>query len=338
MIAVIVVNYGRPADTVACLRSLECARNGDFDVFLFDNGVHSGATAPALAGYLEERTRPWLTYRSDPENLGFAGACNLLISELVDGKRYRAIALVNNDAVVDRNWLCEMAAKLDLDAGVQMVAARMMRFDRRDEVDSLGIVLYRSGLAANRTNLQDPLLGPCGGAALYGAELLARVREASGHVFDPAYFCYSEDTDLAIRARLLGFTAAYADAAIVWHKGSATSGGAGSNFVMYHGLRNSLHTMHRDLPAGFFLRFWPWMLVAQVAIVVKYLRHGRASLLRSVYRGWFAARRDNVEARRRLKGRGVMRWASLSSVVAPRLYDAKYLRLQLKNLFGKGQK
>jgi GT2 family glycosyltransferase len=84
------------------------------------------------------------------------------------------------------------------------------------------------------------LLGPSGNCALYTANLLRQVYSASGEYFDEQFFCYAEDTDLAWRAVLLGYQAAYAADARVYHKVSIASGGPGSDFVLYHGIRNSL--------------------------------------------------------------------------------------------------
>lgn len=84
------------------------------------------------------------------------------------------------------------------------------------------------------------MLGPSGNCALYTANLLRQVYSASGEYFDEQFFCYAEDTDLAWRAVLLGYQAAYAADARVYHKVSIASGGPGSDFVLYHGIRNSL--------------------------------------------------------------------------------------------------
>jgi GT2 family glycosyltransferase len=92
------------------------------------------------------------------------------------------------------------------------------------------------------------LLGPTGGCALLRRRLLEDLRAMHGAWFDEQFFCYAEDTDLVIRARWLGYRAAYAADAIVQHEGSLSSGGPDNDFVLYHGIRNSLSgssRMHR---------------------------------------------------------------------------------------------
>ena len=93
------------------------------------------------------------------------------------------------------------------------------------------------------------------------AELLRAIHQATGEYFDEHFFCYAEDTDLAWRAVLLGYRAAYAEDALVYHKGSISSGGPNSDFVLYHGIRNSLFVLVKDIPARFLLGNLFWMVV-----------------------------------------------------------------------------
>ena len=335
MIAVVVVNYRRAPDTLECLRALESA-GLPCQVVLVDNGAAAGETDPAIASYLEAHAE--VVYRPIAENAGFAAACNLAIDWVLEQEGpFEAVALLNNDAVAEAGWLAAMAARLDPAAHVEMIAAKMLCADGSTQVDSLGIALYRSGFAANRKRSDHPLLGPCGGAALYSVRLLREVRDVTGHVFDPDFFCYAEDTDLAIRARLLGFRAGYAEDALVRHHGSLTSGGGDSDFVMYHGLRNSLCVMQRDLPWGFVLRFWPWMLAARFGLLAKYARRRRLGLLWSVYRDYRSRRERNRACRRALEKRGVLQWSRLAPVVSPHLYEPGYVREQLRALVRPGR-
>lgn len=179
----------------------------------------------------------------------------------------------------------------------------MYKYDDPAAVDSRGIVFYGCGLAANRMDASLPLLGPCGGAGLYDARLLRDVRATFGEIFDATFFCYAEDTDLALRARALGYRANYVDSARVLHKGSMTSGGADSDTVMYFGLRNSFLTLIQAMPSGFFLRYFHKIILLLACIVLKYARQRRLNLLwrvlRDVVRALpraFAKRRRRVRA------------------------------------------
>ena len=282
MIAVIVINYRRAADTLECLDSLLRVAAPAFDIFLVDNG--SGADDVTQLRDYVSRHSEHITFTAFPENYGFTGAHNRLFEQLISSGRYEFFLLLNNDAVVDPNFLERMLARIDPAQRIEMVAARVMKYADHEQIDNLGITFYKCGLASNRKSPDDPLLGPSGNCALYTADLLRQVHRVSGEYFDDQFFCYAEDTDLAWRAVLLGYRAAYADDAWVYHKGSISSGGPNSDFVLYHGIRNSLFTLLKDVPARFLLRNLFWMLVLHVAILLRYTIKGKLGVVSRLYR------------------------------------------------------
>ncbi len=281
-IAVIVVNYRRAADTVECLDSLLRVTAPGFDIFLVDNGSNAGDVL-LLRSYAARYPKR-ITFTAFPENYGFTGAHNQLFAQLVPSGRYEFFLLLNNDTIVEPDFLERMLAKINRTQRIEMVAARVMKYADRDQVDNLGITFYKCGLASNRKSADDPLLGPSGNCALYTADLLRQVYQTSGEYFDEQFFCYAEDTDLAWRAVLLGYQAAYAEDARIYHKGSISSGGPNSDFVLYHGIRNSLFTLVKDVPIRFLLRNLFWMLVLHIAILLRYTIKGKLGVVSRLYR------------------------------------------------------
>jgi len=282
MIAVIVVNYRRAADTLECLDSLMRVSAPAFHIFLVDNG--SSANDVAQLHHYVSRYPTRITFTAFPENLGFTGAHNRLFEQLVPSQHYDYFLLLNNDAVVEPDFLKEMLAQIDRSQRVEMVAARVMKYADHEQVDNLGITFYKCGLASNRKSPDDPLLGPSGNCALYTTALLEKIHQATGEYLDEQFFCYAEDTDLAWRAVLLGYRAAYADAARVYHKGSISSGGPNSDFVLYHGIRNSLFVLVKDIPTRFLLQNLFWMLVLHIAILLRYTIKGKFRVVARLYK------------------------------------------------------
>ena len=282
MIAVIVINYRRAADTLECLDSLLRVTKPAFDIFLVDNGS-SADDVTQLREYAA-RHADRINFTVFNENYGFTGAHNRLFEQLVPTGRYEYFLLLNNDAVVEPDFLERMLARIDHPQRVAMVAARVMKYADRSQVDNLGITFYKCGLASNRKSPDDPLLGPSGNCALYTTDLLRQIHQATGEYFDDQFFCYAEDTDLAWRAVLLGYRAAYAPDALVYHKGSVSSGGPNSDFVLYHGIRNSLFVLVKDVPARFLLRNLFWMLTLHVAILLRYAVKGKLGVVFRLYR------------------------------------------------------
>ncbi len=333
MIAVIVINYRQTAVTLACLQSLDAHAETDFHLFLVDNAADDRSHA-ALTGWIASRAADpsEITFLSNADNLGFAGGCNQALDIILADERFNAVALLNNDTLIEPGWLLNLSAPLDPSRRIGMVAGRMMDLAHPERIDSLGIVFYRSGIASNRKDMRTPLLGPCGGAALYSADLLRAVRAIDGAVFDPAFFCYAEDTDLALRARALGYTCAFADDAVLRHHGSLSSGGGFNEFVAYQGLRNSLFALLKSLPAGFLWRNLGWILLMQCAVTVKYLIKGKPGLVWRIYRDLIRGLPRVLRQRRRIQAAMIaprddwQRWTCL------RFYDRAYVRHGLRTL------
>ncbi|MCF7992112.1 MAG: glycosyltransferase family 2 protein [Thiohalocapsa sp.] len=333
MIAVIVVNYRQIAATLECLESLLVNAGRPFELFVVDNAADSESRR-ALAAFAGDNQRQGqaVTLFVNDDNLGFAAACNQALDPILDDPRFDAVALLNNDTIVERDWLARIAAPFDPAGGIAMVACTMTDFERKDAVDSLGIVFYRSGIASNRKRPGDPLLGPCGGAGLYGTDMLRALRNRDGHVFDPLFFCYAEDTDLALRARSLGYGCAFAADAVVRHHGCLSSGGGFNEFVAYYGLRNSLLTLTKNMPLGFFLSNAFWIALMQIAVVAKYLVKGRPGLVLRVYRDYLRARSAIRRARTDATDRAPRAATNWRSWVCPRFYDRAYIVAGLRSL------
>jgi hypothetical protein len=94
--------------------------------------------------------------------------------------------------------------------------------------------------------------------------------------FDPAFFAYYEDSDLAWRARLAGWNALAAPRALVYHVHSAT-GGEMSRFKVYHTQRNKWYVMVKNWPLGLLLKRLPGILFFDAAALLLAVLKGRSS-------------------------------------------------------------
>jgi GT2 family glycosyltransferase len=333
VIAVVVVNYRQTAATIACLESLVAHAGCPFDLYLVDNAADQTSTdafAELAAAFRGAGQAAILI--SNRENLGFAVGCNQALAPILAERRYAAVALLNNDTCVETDWLKRLVEPFAPERAVCMVACTMLDLERPEHVDSLGIVIYRSGIASNRKHLNEPLVGPCGGAGLYGTDMLRQIRARDGFVFDPDFFCYAEDTDLALRARFLGYSCAFAGDAVVRHHGQLSTGGGFNDFVAYHGLRNSLFALTKNMPAGFLLRNLAWILFMQVAVIIRYVIKGRPGLVWRIYRDYFKRLPHILKQRKRMKKSSSSRHQDWRTWTCARFYDRGYVLSQLKSL------
>lgn len=330
MFAIIIINFNKALDTVECLDSVLAINNQDFRIYLVDNGS-APADADLLAAYAQAHHN--IEFFRNDTNLGFAEGNNRILELLLADDAIDQVVFLNNDTVVTADFLAALHAQLDPARRVEMVAARMLRYADHQQIDNLGITLYRSGLASNRKCPDDPLLGPTGGCALYTKRLLADLKASTGELYDSRFFCYAEDTDLALRALHLGYRAAYAEAALVYHKGSLSSGGAHNPFIFYHGIRNSLFALLKNMPLGLFGKYLPWIVVMHLAIVFRHCRKGQFAVTFRLYRDFLRGVPFMWKKRQRILGGRRLTNRELDGYIARSFYERGYVRFALRDLF-----
>lgn len=321
-----VINFNTAVQTLRCVASLLQCNEPPAWILVLDN-----ASRPADYEHLARSlgtgpaTRVQL-FRSEA-NLGFAAGSNFLIDRLLGTEACGHIGLLNNDAVALPGLVQSLRGALDGDDGgmVGMSGGRMHRLARPDEVDTLGIALYASLMPADRKDTADPYLGPTGGCCLMTRAFLEHIKAATGYCFDERFFCYCEDTDLVLRAYLLGYRPAYVDELIALHEGQASTGGGNNDFIAYHGLRNAMWMQWKLIPTALLWRHAPQLLLAHLLTVARQVLSGRARLLWRVYRDAFKAlgaiRRERRQFERVRRKDGA---ETLRQVMSPSFYRQGY--------------
>lgn len=241
-VAIIIPNWNGQRHLQRCLPAVFAQTYPHFEVVIVDNASTDGSVE------LVREQFPQVTLIVNDTNLGFAAANNLAIR----ATRAPYIATLNNDTQVEADWLSELVRGITSDPKIGMVASKILYMQPPHLVDSAGVGVSRAGLAWNRYNgaQENPseiepyeVFGPSAAAALYRREMLDEVG-----LFDEAYFAYYEDTDLAWRARLMGWRCLYMPTARVHHAHSATSR-QGSPFKRYLLSRNLLWTVVKNYPS-----------------------------------------------------------------------------------------
>lgn len=218
-----------------------------FEVIVVDNGSIDGSLE-YLRGF------PEVQVIELPENRGYGGPNNLAFEKA----RGEWIATVNNDMVLDPDWLRYLVGAIEGDPACFSVQGRNLKQGESGVIDGCGIGLRACG-AARRLyhNRNDgptageaiPIFAASSGAALYRKRMLAEI----GY-FDASYFIYYEDLDAGWRARLKGWHSKLVPQAVASHRVHATSRAGGSEFLWYLGERNRLRTLIKNLPLGAALR------------------------------------------------------------------------------------
>ncbi|GBU16726.1 MULTISPECIES: glycosyltransferase family 2 protein [Methylobacterium] len=275
-VAVVIPNWNGERWLRPCLDSLRRQTFRDFHVVVVDNGSVDGSLALLRESY------PEVQVVANPTNLGFAAAMNIGIRACEEP----LVAALNNDTEAHPEWLAALVAEIDRQPPeVGFLASKILDFSDRTVIDSVGDGYCRLGLsykigAGSRDTGQfrEPfeVLSACAAASLYRREML----DAIG-LFDEDFFAYMEDVDLGIRARLAGYRCFAVPEAIVYHVGSATSGGPASPFAIRLTTRNLFALILKTLPLWMVPGVLALALASQGAVLAKSLLTGRPAWLRA---------------------------------------------------------
>jgi GT2 family glycosyltransferase len=254
-IFVVIPNWNG-ADLIAdCLSSLQ-TQTISFTAVVVDNGSVDDSIK------IIERDFSKAHLIKLPYNTGFTGGVNT-------GIRYAlkqgadAIALFNNDAVAKKDWLANLAKRMNHDDKIGITTCKFMRMDKK-HFDSTGDCFSIWGMPFPRgRNHEDTgqydkaerVFSATGGASLYRAEMLKEIG-----LFDDSFFAYFEDVDISFRANLAGWQVFYEPKAIAYHHVNATSSKLGT-FSRYHSIKNFIYTYQKNMPLPLAIRYKPRFLL-----------------------------------------------------------------------------
>jgi GT2 family glycosyltransferase len=202
--------------------------------------------------------------------VGFAAGNNVGLTERDDSDY---VALLNNDAFVEPDWLRPLVAALQADSGLGAATSQVLLARREgafDVINNAGNVLYTNGQGADRGlgeldvgQYDEPaeVFAWCGCSALISRSYLDDVG-----AFDEDLFVYYEDIDLSWRGRRQGWRYVYVPSSVVRHLHTATSV-EGSPLFDFHVERNRLIVIARNAPLSFLARVM-FLTIANLARVL----------------------------------------------------------------------
>lgn len=292
-VAIIVLNWRRPSDTLACLESLAQIVYPNAQIIVVDN-ASGDDSVPLIRGRF-----PDATVIENSDNLGYAEGNNVGIRYALQ-HRPDYVCVLNNDTLVAPDFLGALVSEAERDPDIGMVGPKMYFFEPPDMIYAAGsMVDWQNGILIHRGIWQHETPGQ----QIYseksetvdfivgcGVLIRRQVIDQIG-MLDSRYYLNFEDVDWCLRARQAGFQVRYTPKAILWHRVSASLG-QNSARNTYYTTRNSLLLFHT------YLRGWQrWQVLSR--IVLRNLGHILAWTLKSEYRKTAKAKRDaNLRALR----------------------------------------
>ena len=261
-VSVIIVNYNGNGLIQGCLKALEEQSFNDFEVIIVDNDSLDNSVYEIQKFLKESPMAAFVKLIPLDKNSGFAGG-NIQGLKHTNNSEY--IALLNNDAEPENNWLEVMINTMDSEYQVGICASKLIVYGN-DLIDSAGdefsssLKGFKRGEGENITlyNEKEYVFGACAGAAIYRRKMLDEIG-----FLDEDFFLIHEDTDLNFRAQLCGWKVLYTPEAIVFHRVSSSVGKM-SDISIYFNLRNSEFVRIKNIPFFLFLRYLPIFLLGMV--------------------------------------------------------------------------
>lgn len=253
MIDVIIPNWNGKRHLQDCLDSLRRQSFNHFRVIIVDNG-----SADDSVDFIRNQY-PEVKVIALDENRGFAGGVN-------EGIRYsdaEFIFLLNNDTVVDPNCLRELNDAAAKYPDFSYFATKMLFRNSPGVINAAGDSFGTDGQGRNigirecddgRYDQVAEVFGACAGAAFYRKTFFQ-----DAGLFDEDFFLIMEDVDLDFRGQLKGHRCFFIPTAVVHHVHSASIV-KHSSLQIYHGTRNALFVLAKDMPSVLLLKYFRPML------------------------------------------------------------------------------
>jgi len=240
-ISIVLVDYNGFKDSLECLESIARINYDNYNVILVDNGSKDN-----FLDQLKKTAKnfPFLKVIESTQNLGFTGGNNLGFNTAYQGNPDYIFCL-NNDTVVTENILTELAAFMEKNQNYGLIGPLTHYYD------DPGCVAFAGGDIDRNTGLitfisqnkqSDEIVGyflPC--SFIAGAALFIRtglLKKIGG--FNNAYFLTSEESELCIKVKDLGYDLGVLNSCAIFHKVSKTMV-AESELASYFIFRNKLH-------------------------------------------------------------------------------------------------
>jgi hypothetical protein len=281
-ILITVLNWNGSDDTIDCVNSLKYQSFKDFEILVIDNG--SKLTDYEKLSILNNINN--VTVIRNERNLGFAGGVNIGIHHAIKNN-YEYVALFNNDAIADKDWLKNLLNGFNQNSSTSAVTGLLLHEDGQtidstgDYYSIWGMPFPRSrGLAAAAAPNSGYVFSATGGATLYKTTLFKEIG-----LFDESFFAYYEDVDISFRAQLAGHKIYYTKDAIAYHKQGATSKKI-PGFTVYQTFKNIPLLYTKNVPTGLLLPIGFRLFVLYWLIFGNAIKNGSGKY---ALKGWLAS-------------------------------------------------
>ena len=327
LVSITIVTYNSGRFIKRCLESVLAQRYPSREIIVIDNNSQDG-TVDILEQF-EDRC----TVVYNDENIGFAAAQNQAIG-LSSGDW---VLTLNPDVLLLPNFIQALVDAGQIHPKIGTVCGKLLAmtatFDipARPLVDSTGIYFNPMLRHLDRGSQEidnghylnfEYVFGATAAAALYRRQMIEDIAIVN-EFFDPDFFVYREDADVAWRAQLMGWRCIYTPHARGYHVRNVLPGNrrALPPEINMHSVKNRFLMRIKNMTPDLYRRNWFSITVRDVVVLGACLLHEHSSLRAFVYlaKNWkrVIAKRREIMRRRRAKDDYIASWFSYRPVSRP---------------------
>ena len=252
-ISIIILNYNGRDFLEECLDSVLGQTFNDFEIIFVDNGSTDDSIDFVKKQYSDQRIK---IIQSD-KNLGFAGGNNLGLKSTKD----EFIVLLNNDTVVDKDWLKYLYELIISDEMIGIVQSLVI-------TEGILSKYYKKNGTVNLLghNIMEVFdIGPDGIGEIFqatGCSLITRksLLDEIGGLFLDEYFAYAEDTFLCFKVRFFEKKIMHTSKSLVHHKGNATFKKQKPSSLYFYQERNRLLNFLLFFSKPILIKYIPYLI------------------------------------------------------------------------------
>jgi GT2 family glycosyltransferase len=327
LVSVTLVTYNSGRFIKRCLESVLEQKYPHLEVIVVDNASTDGTVD--LLDQFQDTCRIHL----NTENTGFAAAQNQAIA-LSSGEW---VLTLNPDMLLLPDFIQGLVEAGHLDQKIGTVCGKLLTiqatFDLPEKqlIDSTGIYFTPMLRHLDRGSQQvdnghylnfEYVFGATAAAALYRREMIDDI-SIQGEFFDPDFFVYREDADVAWRAQLLGWRCIYTPLARGYHVRKVLPGNrhALPPEINMHSVKNRFLMRIKNMTPDLYRRNWLSITGRDLVVIGACLVREHTSLKAFVYlfRNWrrVLIKRREIMKRRRAKDDYLASWFSFEPVSRP---------------------
>lgn len=324
-VVIIILNWNGWQDTTECLESVYQMEYTNFNVIVVDNNSqnhslekirdycsgkfkveseffeYNAENKPLKVEEYEEDEnllkikRPDLILIKNKENYGFPGGNNVGIRFAIQNLDPDYILLLNNDTIVDRNFLNALVQKGESQKDVGILGPKIYYYDYPEVIWSAGcriswklargIQIGSGELDQGQYDTGREVEYVSGSAFLIKTEVIKKIG-----LMDESYFLYFEESDWTLRAKATGFKSLYVPTARVWHKVSKSGGGISKTIGLYYITRNRWIFMRKWAKKSDYQYFIIYQIVSAIILPIALsIYYQNMGLFKAYYKGLFDA-------------------------------------------------